>query len=64
MILPVKVTPPISTVRKIAPKNAGLSKTPEINSADPTNKLAIPPNPLKIATISGMEVILTFVAAK
>ena len=64
MILPVKVIPPIRTVRNIAPKKAGLSKAPDTYSAEPTKRLAIPPNPLKIATISGIEVIFTLVAAK
>ena len=37
---------------------------PELNNAaQPTNKLAIPPEPLKIATISGMLVICTLCAA-
>ena len=64
MILPVNVSPPMRTVRNIAPRNAGLSKTPETYSAEPTKRLAIPPKPLKIATISGIEVIFTLVAAK
>ena len=34
------------------------------NSADPTNKLAIPPNPLNRATNSGMVVIFTNDAAE
>ena len=34
------------------------------NSADPTNKLAIPPNPLNKATNSGMVVIFTNDAAE
>ena len=54
----------MSTVKKIAPKNAGLFNVPDTYSAEPTRRLAIPPNPLKIATISGIEVIFTLVAAK
>ena len=34
------------------------------NAAQPTSKLAMPPEPLKIATISGMLVICTRCAAK
>ena len=63
-MLPVKVTPPMSTVKNIAPKKAGLSNVPDTYSAERTNKLAIQPNPLKIATISGIDVIFTLVAAK
>ena len=48
----------------MAPKKAELSKVPDTYSAEPTKRLAIPPNPLKIATISGIEVIFTLVAAK
>ena len=35
-----------------------------MNSATPTNRLAIPPKPLNKATNSGIEVILTRDAAK
>ena len=48
----------------MAPRNAGLFKVPDTYSAEPTKRLAIPPNPLKTATISGIEVIFTLVAAK
>ena len=35
-----------------------------MNSATPTNRLAIPPKPLNKATNSGIEVILTSVEAR
>jgi hypothetical protein len=60
--LPVKVIPPITTVRYIGIKILKLESETRY-SEEPTRRLAIPPNPLKIATISGIAVIFTLKAA-
>ena len=62
-MLPVKVKPPITTVRNIGIRIPKLSVLDKRNSDDPTSKLAIPPKPLKIATISGIDVISILRAA-
>ena len=48
----------------MAIKRAELGSNPTRYSDDPTRRLAIPPKPLKRATISGIAVIFTLVAAK
>ena len=63
--LPVKVTPPIKTVKNTADKAIALNTDVIFkNSADPTSKLAIPPKPLNKATSSGIVVIFTNEAAE
>ena len=60
-MLPEKVTPPIYTVIIIKICWKKLSGT-EVNSDQAIKNVAKPPKPLNKATISGIEVILTFKA--
>ena len=57
--LPEKVTPPMSTVRKIVIADDVSAFWWVWYSAQPTSRLAIPPKPFSSATISGMDVIAT-----
>ena len=63
MTLPEKVTPPIITERKIVTAvnvaTATAPASPPNSAAQPTRRLAMPPEPLKIATISGIAVMAT-----
>ena len=60
-MLPEKVTPPIYVVSIISTYWKTLSGI-ALNSDQAIKNVARPPKPLKRATISGMEVILTFKA--
>ena len=60
--LPVKVTAPMATARKMTnplkiPSGSDPEAAPPKNSKPATSRLAKPPNPLKRATISGIAVI-------
>jgi hypothetical protein len=58
MMLPEKVTPPIRIdSRMVMDREQGGS--PPCSAAQPTSRLATPPEPLNSATISGIEVMAT-----
>ena len=60
MMLPEKVTPPIITERKIVTAvNVVIPASPPNSAAHPTSRLAMPPEPLNNATISGIDVMAT-----
>ena len=61
-ILPLKVMPPITIDSRIV-TSVNVVLPTLYSAAQPTMRLAIPPEPLKRATISGMLVISTFWAA-
>ena len=58
-MLPLNVIPPITIDNKIV-MSVNVVVSPEYKAAQPTNKLAMPPDPLNKATISGIDVISIF----
>ena len=62
MRLPVNVSPPMRMDRKMV-TTVKVETVPECSAAQPTNRLAIPPKPLNMATISGIAVMATRRAA-
>ena len=60
--LPQNVTPPMSPDRTVGIVIWSVGSVASVRTAPATSTDAPPPKPLKIATISGIEVILTFKA--